>query len=68
MNDFLCAAPVNQVEKDIKNMKIKDPVDGLSVSQTLNERVTAEQTNQDPCELRDFLKTSERCKKGISEI
>lgn len=57
MNDFVSVA-VNQVEKDIKKMNIKDPVDRSPVSHTLNETPTTEprQTNRDPCEWRYFLK------------
>uniref|UniRef100_A0A8C1UQ01 Ubiquitin carboxyl-terminal hydrolase n=1 Tax=Cyprinus carpio TaxID=7962 RepID=A0A8C1UQ01_CYPCA len=57
------AASVNQVEKDIKKMNIKDPVDRSSVSHTLNETPTTEprQTNRDPCSYRGLLNQGATC-------
>uniref|UniRef100_A0A8C1UR73 Ubiquitin carboxyl-terminal hydrolase n=1 Tax=Cyprinus carpio TaxID=7962 RepID=A0A8C1UR73_CYPCA len=62
MNDFVSVA-VNQVEKDIKKMNIKDPVDRSSVSHTLNETPTTEprQTNRDPCSYRGLLNQGATC-------
>uniref|UniRef100_A0A8C2IWZ3 Ubiquitin carboxyl-terminal hydrolase n=1 Tax=Cyprinus carpio TaxID=7962 RepID=A0A8C2IWZ3_CYPCA len=56
-------ASVNQVEKDIKKMNIKDPVDRSSVSHTLNETPTTEprQTNRDPCSYRGLLNQGATC-------
>ncbi|XP_059399330.1 ubiquitin carboxyl-terminal hydrolase 40-like [Carassius carassius] len=56
-------ASVNQMEKDIKKMEIKDPADRSSVSHTQNDGVKAEprQTNQDSCPYRGLLNLGATC-------